>query len=583
MAIDQLTETAAPAAEPETQPRVRRRAGRPTPTPSVGTTPPGAAPSVVEDLRLLPVDVIDRNPLNRKCDERSPAFAELCAGLGRAGLIEPIVVRKSPQNHPSCLLFYQLVAGERRWRAAVKLGWKTIPAIVRELTEQQAELAALVENFHRQDLTPIEEGAAVAQQLALGRTVRELAEALGKSPAWVSRRSKLTRLAPATIAAWEKMPGEERWPASMLEELALVPENAQRRLLATKWIRTAKQLRSEINRTYLRRLAQAPWKLDDAALEPKAGACSTCPHRLDESGDPLMLQTPARPGGQCRVPECYARKLAAHAKAAVARAAEKLPAAAIVSEKHYTLGAEARKQVAKVCGKKTVLGCSAFSPCRKDTPGAEPAIVADPAAAGKVIWIVRQGAVPRGARYGRAVPQESAAQVATRKKQVAYVAAARVALAKLARAELLRKIKPRALQFAVAFDSEDWLPDAKRWAALNKMTAAQALAGLGENLNRLWRDSVEVAGPQAGNLADGHAAAQAMVKALGLKLDTEPEPPAKDLKSESAKSKDKTGTEIAKAVRKARGKRPTKTGTKARRHKGTKGKARRGRKVRVGK
>src|SRR5690606_20570512 len=111
-----------------------------------------AAREPVEDtsaLRELPVTAISPNPFQPRREFDETALAELTASIEASGLLQPIVVRPVGSR-------YELIAGERRWRAVQRLGWKTVPAVVREVDDQAALTLALIENLQRDDLSPID-------------------------------------------------------------------------------------------------------------------------------------------------------------------------------------------------------------------------------------------------------------------------------------------------------------------------------------------------------------------------------------------------------------------------------------------
>src|SRR5215212_319461 len=136
----------------------------------------------LEGARLLPLDVIDANPQQARqvFDER--ALAELADSIREHGVLEPILVRPLGER-------YQVVAGERRTRAARQAGLREIPALVREMSDEAAAYATAIENLQREDMD-LEDTArwlAYLQQLT-GLSQRELAKRLGKTHNWVSRR-----------------------------------------------------------------------------------------------------------------------------------------------------------------------------------------------------------------------------------------------------------------------------------------------------------------------------------------------------------------------------------------------------------
>jgi ParB family chromosome partitioning protein len=145
----------------------------------------------------VPVDQIRPNPFQPRRDFDPLALEELAASIRRHGLVQPVTVRPAPDGHG-----YQLVAGERRLRAAKLAGLPTVPAVVRPCTERELLEIALIENLQREDINAIE--AAVAYRRCLdefGLTQEELAQQLGKSRAAVANTLRLLKLAPAVQAA----------------------------------------------------------------------------------------------------------------------------------------------------------------------------------------------------------------------------------------------------------------------------------------------------------------------------------------------------------------------------------------------
>src|ERR1041385_5348881 len=123
----------------------------------------------------VPIDQIKPSPFQprRAFDEQK--IAELAASIREQGLIQPLVVRRKPDG-------FELIAGERRWRAAMKAGLTEVPVIIRDATDNEALQLALVENLQREDLTPIEEAAGYQRlQQEFQWTQEQMADKIGKS------------------------------------------------------------------------------------------------------------------------------------------------------------------------------------------------------------------------------------------------------------------------------------------------------------------------------------------------------------------------------------------------------------------
>lgn len=139
-------------------------------------------------VREVPVERITPNPWQPRRGMQEAALQELAASIREHGLIQPLIVTQTSNG-------YQLVTGERRWRAAQMAGLRTVPVIVKEVSERDKLELALVENLQRADLNPLEEAMAY-QQLSeeFGLTQAQIAQRVGKSRAAVANAMRLLRL-----------------------------------------------------------------------------------------------------------------------------------------------------------------------------------------------------------------------------------------------------------------------------------------------------------------------------------------------------------------------------------------------------
>ncbi len=143
-------------------------------------------------FREIPVNAIRPNPRQPRQVFDEEALEELRASISEVGFLQPIVVREIAPDS------YELVMGERRWRAAASLGRETIPAIIRDTADDQMLRDALLENIHRVDLNPLEEAAAYQQLLEeFGVTHEELARRIGRSRPRISNTIRLLNLPPS--------------------------------------------------------------------------------------------------------------------------------------------------------------------------------------------------------------------------------------------------------------------------------------------------------------------------------------------------------------------------------------------------
>ena len=153
-----------------------------------------AMPSEGESLIEIPVDQIEANPHQPRKAFDFKSLGELAASIRASGVIQPVIVRRHADG-------YQLIAGERRWRAARQAGLERIPALVRDATDAQSLELALIENLLREDLNPMDEAEAYQKLLAqFSWTQEELAQRIGKDRSSIANCLRLLRL-PAEIQA----------------------------------------------------------------------------------------------------------------------------------------------------------------------------------------------------------------------------------------------------------------------------------------------------------------------------------------------------------------------------------------------
>ncbi|MFD1040312.1 nucleoid occlusion protein [Virgibacillus byunsanensis] len=142
-----------------------------------------------DEVMQIPVEIIEPNRYQPRSLFNEDKIKELAQTIHTHGMIQPIVVRKLEDDS------YELIAGERRWRAAQLLGWEKISAIVRGMTDTETASVALIENLQREELSVIEEATAYAQLLTLHSLTQEaLAQRLGKNQSTIANKLRLLKL-----------------------------------------------------------------------------------------------------------------------------------------------------------------------------------------------------------------------------------------------------------------------------------------------------------------------------------------------------------------------------------------------------
>jgi ParB family chromosome partitioning protein len=186
-------------------------------------------------LATLAVAEIHANPKQPRRQFENEAVSGLAESIKAQGLIQPVVVR------PRLAGGYELIAGERRWRAAREAGLETVPAVVREADDRETLLLGLVENVAREDLSPVDEARAYAlllDEFALSLT--EVAERVGKSKPTVSNRVRLLELPEDVLALVDHAQLTEGHARAVLA----VPDHDGRRRLAKRIVREGLSVRA---------------------------------------------------------------------------------------------------------------------------------------------------------------------------------------------------------------------------------------------------------------------------------------------------------------------------------------------------
>jgi ParB/RepB/Spo0J family partition protein len=261
-----------------------------------------------EAVRNIPLDLLDANPRNPRKSFDAGALSELAASIQVAGITVPLLVRPAPNMEGIVEPRYEIVAGHRRFEAATNLGLETAPCIVRPLTDAEAADLALIDNLQRADVPALEEAEAFGELLSRLGSAEAVAARVGKDVAHIAKRLRLLMLGENSRTAlreqlitvdhalllarlgaddeeaalkWclDRTAGStvpvEKVMAAAVETLAKGRAN---RYMGRYWEpESVPKLKDHIEQTGGRKLAKAPWGLDDATLVPVVGACDVCP------------------------------------------------------------------------------------------------------------------------------------------------------------------------------------------------------------------------------------------------------------------------------------------------------------------
>jgi ParB/RepB/Spo0J family partition protein len=225
-----------------------------------------------DSIEYLPVNKIAPNPQNPRkmdTDPASDAFPELVASVKEHGVLQPIIVR--PRINLDGPESYELVAGERRWRAATVAGLKVIPAIVRDMDDNEAFEVMTIENLQREDLTEAEEARSFKAYVdAKGpAAIEDLAQRSGISPRYIRRRVRVMELPANILKEWE----EGKIAFGVLEQLLRLDpdkvEDFHKRHMKNDWDLRVDRVKSNIDDMAI--------PLGGALFKAKEAGCPSCP------------------------------------------------------------------------------------------------------------------------------------------------------------------------------------------------------------------------------------------------------------------------------------------------------------------
>jgi ParB family transcriptional regulator, chromosome partitioning protein len=242
-------------------------------------TPAPREPVAVSGPREIDIDLIDPNPRQPRSRFREESLEELAQSIRATGIIQPVVVRPLGER-------FQLIAGERRWRAAQRAGLHRIPAVTRDVSDHVAMEMTLVENLQREDLNPVEEARAFESLLTMfNLTQEQAAERTGKDRATIANSIRLLKLDGQILAMIEdgRLTGGHGRALLAIEPLAA-------RLAAAKRAAEGKLTVRALEKLAARGQQRSAEKKQEAVLDPNTRAAIEELER--ELGTKVILQPP---------------------------------------------------------------------------------------------------------------------------------------------------------------------------------------------------------------------------------------------------------------------------------------------------
>lgn len=273
----------------------------------MNTTATAATKEIPVEVKLIPLSKIRPSPTNPR--KHLGDLDGLTATIKKHGVRQPVSVRRKGKTQ------FELVYGHRRHAAAKKAGLELLPATICDLTDDEVLELQIIENSQREDVHPLDEADGYKLLAKRGQSAAEISERVGRSPKHVAERLRLADLVPAARKALDK----EQMTLGAAVELAKLPtahlqNKAFDELKKRFWFQMGQiengglrkaHVEQFIQENYLLRLRGVPWKLDDAELAPKRGACNVCPKRTSAQAE---LFDSASKTDLCLDQECFRAK-----------------------------------------------------------------------------------------------------------------------------------------------------------------------------------------------------------------------------------------------------------------------------------
>lgn len=429
-----------------------------------------------ETIERIPLDQLTPSPHNRRVGGFDPVkLQQLAESIKTLGVQVPAVVRRLPDDT------YEIVAGERRWRASKLAKVDALPCIVRKLTDEEVIKIRAVENVQREDVHPLDEAESYQTLIdSCGYEVETVAAELGKSVSYVYQRLKLKDLVPK---ARELLIAGTITPGHAILIARLGPEQQEEVVEdgLELWGKNAepcsvRDLNDYIKRNILLELSTATWKLADEKLLPSAGSCVACPKR---TGSNPELFADVGKKDHCTDGVCFEKK----AKATVAMKQKELedePHLEVVSG--WTSG-EAPKGA---------LAPHMWTECKKSDPGAVRVLVVAGNTLGRTTYGKPVG--KSGATKAAAADPKEAAKIKAERAKEKKIADARASLlleiygaialaadkAIKARKEGddvlgFRRLLAREIWGGLGWDAWNWIAKIENWPKPNPIKGANSI------------------------------------------------------------------------------------------------------------
>ena len=274
---------------------------------------------VTSEYRNVPLTALEESKTNPRRVFDEAALQELAESIRSQGVLSPLLVRPITEHR------FEIVAGARRYRAALLAEAETIPVRIVPLTDAQALEAQLIENLQRRDVHPLEEAQGFRALLMLEEpkySIEQIAAKTGKSPAYCLQRVKLTELAAAVTEAFAKdeigighaLLLAKLQPAEQEQALAACYQEQYSSGKQKRILLPVRHLKEWIEQNILLILKDAPFSKSDATLNPAAGSCDDCPKRTGANA--LLFSDIAQ--DSCSDPACYQAKVDGFVKQSIA-------------------------------------------------------------------------------------------------------------------------------------------------------------------------------------------------------------------------------------------------------------------------